>query len=428
MRQKLIQEQTLQLKMNQSLVQAINLLQLTGVEVVEYIKEIAKENPLIEEVNYDYEIADFKNSNANLPAIGEINEAKLSMYDQLKSQLYTLNVPDDLEPVVLFGIDSLNEDGYLDIDLNLWAEKCGTTIEKAEHALTFIQSLEPAGIGARSLKECIRLQMADKYDFIDSLLDDHLDWVAEENIEQISEQFLISPDNAHQIIKEIQACHPKPGQLLAGNVSEYIIPEANIYEDDGHLKIHFYKWHTPDIEIDNSYADLLNGDSEAAEFLHDKYKQVEWLKQAVAFRGSTIERVIRQIAEKQQLYFQHGTFMLQPLTLREIAKELGMHVSTVSRAISNKYVQTRHGVIPLRFFLQTGVGQEDGKQTSSFVIKQLITELVNHEDKQKPLSDEKIKDRLHGEFGITIARRTVMKYREQLGILASSKRKLGRGV
>lgn len=345
------------------------------------------------------------------------------MYEHLKSQLYTLNVPDELESVVTFGVDSLNDDGYLEIDLKLWAEKCKTTLEKTDQALALIQSLEPAGIGARTLQECIRLQMKESYPFLEALLLEHLNWVAEENISAISEQYQLTEDKAIVILDQIKSCHPKPGKLLASPSMEYIIPEANIYEENGKWKISFYKWNSPAIVINESYSDLVVNEKEAADYLKDKYKQVDWLKQAISFRSNTLEKVIRNIVEKQQMYFEHGTFMLQPLTLKEIAAELRLHISTVSRAISNKYVQTKHGVIPLKFFLQSGVRQADGQQTSSFVIRQLIFELVKHENKQKPLSDQMIKNRLQDEFGISIARRTVMKYREQLGIAASTKRK-----
>ncbi|MFB4167898.1 RNA polymerase factor sigma-54 [Virgibacillus sp. JSM 102003] len=421
--QKLKQEQTLQLKMNQSLLQSIHLLQFTGIEIIDYIKEISKENPLIEEVNYDYEITNYKNSNADQPSIGEINQATLSMYEQLKSQLYTLNVPSDLEPVVSYGIDSLDDDGYLDIDLSIWAENCNTTIEKVEQSLALIQSLDPTGIGARTLQECIQLQMDASYSFIGELLQEHLDWVAEENITGISDQYQLTKDKARDMLEDIKSCHPKPGKLLSQTSTEYIIPEANIYEEDGKWKISFYKWNSPAIEINESYANLMASEKDAKEYLKDKLKQVDWLKHAISFRSNTLEKVIRNIVDKQQMYFEHGSFMLQPLTLKDIATDLRLHISTVSRAISNKYVQTKHGVIPLNFFLQSGVKQASGQQTSSFVIKQLIFELLKHEDKQKPLSDQMIKNRLDEEFGISIARRTVMKYREQLGIASSTKRK-----
>ncbi|RYG74433.1 RNA polymerase sigma-54 factor [Lentibacillus lipolyticus] len=423
MKPKIVQEQKLQLKMNQSLIQSIQLLQFTGMEVVEYIQEMAKENPLIEDVSYDYELESFKQAGETQPAIGEINQKEESMYDQLKNQLYTIHVPENLRPAVLFGIDSLNEDGYLELDLETWKEQCAISYEQAEEALGWIQSLEPAGIGARSLKECILLQLADAHTLAEELLEDHLEWLADEDISAIGEHFQISETEASEIVQQIKACHPKPGHLLSVKKTEYIIPEAYIYEDNGKWKIQFYKWHSPVIEISDAYKNFQPDEQEAANYLKEKYQQLNWLKQAVQFRGNTLERVIETIVQKQQLYFAHGAFMLQPLTLKDLAAELDMHISTISRAITNKYVQTKHGVIPLKFFLQSGVKQKNGQQTASFVIKQLIGELIKNEDKQKPLSDQAIKIRLQEEFGITVARRTVVKYREQLGLPASTKRK-----
>lgn len=423
MRPAIVQEQKLQLKMNQSLIQAIHLLQFSGLEIIEYIREISKENPLIEEVNVDYEISSFKQSNPNEVSIGEINQADVTMYEQLKSQLYSINIPDDLRQTVHFGIDSLNEDGYLDIDLATWAEQCNTSVDRVEKALRLIQQLEPAGIGARTLQECIQLQVPDAANLLEELLGDHLDWVAEENISAISDYFHLSKHETEELLKAIQSCHPKPGQLLSAKKTEYIIPEAYIYEKDGNWNISFYKWHSPTIEINESYKNLHVDEKQAADYLKEKFNQVNWLQQAIKFRGNTLERVIEKMVEKQRMYFEHGNFMLEPLTLKDIAADLDMHISTVSRAVTNKYVQTKHGVIPLKFFLQSGIKQKDGQQTASFVIKQLIGELIHNENKQKPLSDQSIKNRLQQEFGITVARRTVMKYREQLGFAASTKRK-----
>lgn len=423
MRPAIVQEQKLQLKMNQSLIQAIQLLQFSGMEIIDYIRELSKENPLIEEVNFDYEISSFKQASPSEASIGEINQAELTMHEQLKSQIYSINVPDCLRKTVLFGIDSLNEDGYLDIDLESWAAQCDKTIDQVEEALRCIQMLDPKGIGARSLQECILLQMPGDDVFLQELLADHLDWVAEENISEISDHFHLSNEAAETLIKQIQSCHPKPGQLLSTKKTEYVIPEAYIYEEEGNWKISFYKWHSPTIEINESYKNLQVDEKQAADFLKEKSNQINWLKQAIQFRGNTLERVIEKIVEHQRMYFEHGPFMLQPLTLKELASELDMHISTVSRAITNKYVQTKQGIIPLKFFLQPGIKQKDGQQTASYVIKQLIAELIKNENKKKPLSDQAIKARLQKEFGITAARRTVMKYRKQLGIPSSTKRR-----
>ncbi|MFC2947219.1 RNA polymerase factor sigma-54 [Virgibacillus sediminis] len=426
MEPRLIQEQRLEWKMNQSLLQSLQILQFSSVELIDYIKEVSKENPLIEEVNFDYDISRYKAGNTDDFSIGEINQAEETMYDQLRNQLYTLNVRKELIPVIEFGIDSLNEDGYLDIDVDIWSEKLEIPRETAEEALGKIQQLDPPGIGARTLGECIVLQLRQKESyqpFVEELLAEHLVWVAEENSKDIAEHYSVSIEEAAGIIEQIKSCHPKPGHLLETRQPDYIIPEASIYKEAGTWKISFFKWNSPDIKVNNGYMEGAELDKEAASYLREKYKQIDWLKQAISYRTNTLEQIIHVIVEKQYMYFEHGAFMLRPLTLREIAEEVGVHISTVSRAINNKYVQTNQGVFPIKFFLQSGIRQSNGKQTSSFAVKKMIQEFVQHEDKAKPLSDESIRRKLEDEFNISVARRTVMKYRKQLKIPSSVKRK-----
>lgn len=428
MKQKLNLNQSLQWKMNQSLVQSINILQFSSGELLEYIKEIAKENPLIEEVDSDMDWVQYRPASPETFSIGEINTAEMSLYDQLKSQLFTISYPESLKPIIEFGIDSLNEDGYLEIDLKEWADKCDTTIENAAYALEKIQSLEPAGIGARNLQECILLQLKQAKNFepfVEELLENHLELIANADLEAISEIGGIAAERAGFIIESIKLCHPKPGKLLEPPEPDYIIPEASIFKENGEWKLSFYRWSTPKITLNPTYQRLNDPMHEATDYLREKQKEIEQLKQAIGYRGNTIELVIRKIMEKQYLFFEHGTYMIQSLTLREIAEELGLHISTISRAISQKYVQTIHGVLPLKFFLQRGVKNENGT-TASFAIKQLMKEMILHEDKQSPLSDEAIKRKLMNEFQIEVARRTVMKYRDQLRIPSSIKRRENR--
>lgn len=426
MRQRLVQEQTLQRKMNQQLLQAIHILQFSSLELIEHIQEISKENPLIEEINYDYDIAQYRSSisNQHTQAIGEINPAEETMYEKLKQQLITLDFPDKLRPMIEYGIDSLDDDGYLTITMDHWAKEFSTTIDKTEHALNLIQTLEPAGIAARSLSECIMLQLRNfpgNEPFIENLLNEHLDWIAGENIEEIAKYYNTSNENVIKIIEQIKSCHPKPGQLLAVKKAEYIIPEASIYKEKGMWKISFYKWNSPVIEINQEYAGITDFEKEAADYLKEKYKQIDQLNQAILYRTNTLELVVGKIVEKQYMFFEHGAFMMQPLTLKEIANELNLNISTISRSINGKYVQTKQGVLPIKFFFQSGIRQQNGKHTASYAVKQLILEMVHYEE--KPLSDEAIKNKLNDEFGIAISRRTVMKYRSQLNIPSSQKRK-----
>ncbi|MGJ9457575.1 RNA polymerase factor sigma-54 [Oceanobacillus sp. CF4.6] len=428
MQQKLVLKQSLQWKMNQSLMQSINILQLTSGELTDYLKEVANENPLIEEIHSDMDWAQYSPANTSVQSIGEINQSELTMYDQLKSQMFMLTMDDDLRKIIEFGIDSLDEDGYLDIEMEEWASSLETTIDITEKALDQIQSLEPTGIGARSLQECILLQLKQLNgykQFIEELLTEHLDLIADSDVELISQLYDISTEEANHIIENIKRCHPKPGRLLTTTEPEYIIPEASIYKEEGEWKISFYKWAAPRITLNPQYKHLKDPTNEAADYLKEKYNEIESLRRAISYRGNTLERVIRTVVEKQVAFFEHGTYMIQPLTLKEIAEELDLHISTISRAMSQKYVQTTQGVLPLKFFLQSGIKKGDGNGTAAFVIKQLIQELITYEDKNKPLSDEAIKKKLKEEFSIEVARRTVMKYRRQLKLPSSIKRRSG---
>ncbi|WP_067727149.1 RNA polymerase factor sigma-54 [Oceanobacillus damuensis] len=428
MKQKLVLKQSLQWKMNQSLMQSINILQLTSNDLIEYLKEVAKENPLIEEVDSDMDWEQFRPVHSNVESIGEFNQSVQTMYEQLKGQLFMLRMDNDLRPIVEFGIDSLNEDGYLDIELEEWGSTCDTTIETVEEALIKIQSLEPAGIGARNLQECILLQLKqfNNYDpFMENLLLEHLELIADADLDSICEIYGISIEEAKSVIDNIRLCNPKPGRQLSTAEPEYIIPEATIYREEGQWKLSFYKWATPKINLNPQYENLKDPANEATDYLKQKYKEIDTLKQAIYYRGNTLERVIRVIMEKQLDFFESGPNGIQPLTLREIAGELNLHTSTVSRAISQKYVQTTQGVLPLKFFLQSGIRKGDGNFTAAFAIKRHINEMIKMEDKKKPLSDEAIKKKLKNEYGIDVARRTVMKYRDQLHIPPSTKRKQG---
>ncbi|WP_017797630.1 RNA polymerase factor sigma-54 [Oceanobacillus kimchii] len=423
MKQRLVLNQSLQWKMNQSLYQSIEILQLTGMELYDYMKQVAEENPLIEEVQpIDKElISQFRKTDYS---IDEMNTAELTLYDQLKSNLYVLDIKDkSLLPVIIFGIDSLNEDGYLDIAMEDWADYCKVELTTVKRALSYIQLLEPAGIGARDLTECIQLQLKQMNidaPYISTLMSEDIALLAEENSYQISLNYEITEEKAQKLIESIKLCHPKPGKLLTPTKTEFIIPEASIYKEDTEWKISFFNWSSPAIQINNQYNNQdLKG--EAASFVKKKQKEVEMLQQALDYRSSTLEKVLRIIVEKQLPFFETGPKMLKPLTLSELSAQLDLHISTISRAIRQKYVQTVHGVIPLKYFLQREV--QKGAGVASIVIKHILKELINLEDKSRPLSDEKIKQLMEERYQIKIARRTIMKYRDELQIPSSVKRK-----
>lgn len=423
-KQHLVQQQTIQRKLNQSLIQSIQMLQFTSVELYEYINEIAEENPLIEEVVYDAGEHQQTYQASDTYSIDAMNSSEKTLYERLKEQLLTIDIPEELLPTVEFGIDSLNENGYLEISLEEWASACNTTYPITEKALHIIQQLEPRGIGARHLGECIYLQLRemDGYrPFIEDLLLHHLDWIADYDWTAIQESYGITQEELDDLIKLIQSCDPKPGKLLDTTEVEYIVPEAKIWKDQDKWKITFYHWSAPKLVIDSSYNQLV--DKEAERFLKSKRDQLRWLEGALKYRTATIELVIREIVERQVDFFEFGLLHLKSMTLSDIADKLELHTSTISRAVNNKYVETPHGIYPLKFFFQSGVSQDDDGKKTTIVLKHMIHRLIEEEDKARPLSDERIRSRLQEKYSVNIARRTVMKYRQELNIPASYKRR-----
>lgn len=423
MKQGLFQQQTIQRKINQTLIQSLQMLQFTSIELYDYINEISKENPLIDEVIYDFDFQPAKYNRADTITFTDMNPSVNSVYDQLREQLITIDLHKELRQVIEYGIGSLDEAGYLDISLEEWAENCGTIVDITKRALAEIQQLEPYGIGARSLGECLLLQvkqMKEYEPYMEELLLEHLDWIADYNYEAMKEAYSLTEAEILQLNKMIQSCNPKPGQLLERAEFEYIYPEANVYKADATWKITFYNWTAP--KIIYSKLHIEQADEETKQFLKAKTEQVEWLKKAISYRAATIELVIKRIVDKQRAFFENGILHLVPMTLSDIAAELNLHISTISRAINNKYIQTPHGVFAIKFFFQTGLKQGKEK-VAAIVIKNLVRDIIEKEDKENPLSDEKMKEKLNRDYGINIARRTVMKYRQQLKIGSSVKRR-----
>ncbi|WP_080873368.1 RNA polymerase factor sigma-54 [Oceanobacillus timonensis] len=423
MQQSLVLQQALTWKMNQSLHQSIEILQLSGIELYDYVQKIAEENPLIEDVQpIDQQV--LTQFHGETDALESMNASKKNMYEQLKESLYMLSIPEErIKQAVLFGIDSLDENGYLDISMEDWAENCQLSIEETKQALSYLQALDPPGIGARSLQECIHLQLKEMgcdYSFLDDLFENHLFLIAEEDIGTLAETYAVTEDEAGRLITNMKLCHPNPGKLLEQEEAAYIIPEAAVFKEDGEWRLSFFNWSSPTIQIRDDMLQM-NMPKDGAAFLKEKKKEVEMLKQAIQYRGKTLEQVLRIIVNKQLSYFEEGIAALKPFTLQEIADALNLHVSTISRTISHKYLQTDAGILRVKYLLQREARKGEG--IARVVVKQYVHQIIAEEDKTSPLSDEKIRKQLEETYQVYVARRTVMKYREELDIPSSSKRK-----
>ena len=446
--------------LSQRMIQSAEILQMTSQELNTYINELALENPVIDivepptaeeqresieqqewlnsfnEENYylyqrqnnddDY---DFKSSwNINTDD-GE------TLQDYLWSQLITENFTDQETEIIKFMLECLDNKGYLEESTETIASYFGTDTEIVEDLLSDLQALDPSGVCARTLEECLKLQL-ERRDILtpvlESIIDNCLEMVAKNQIPAIARKLRLSPTETAGYCQIIKSLNPKPGVSFSSRDQlRYIIPDVTIVKFKDHFDILLNESMYPTIEL-NSYYRQMNQNpesSELKEYLGNKIRQAEWVKQCVTQRGKTLMQVSRAILEHQEEFFTFGPAHLNPLRLADIAQELDIHESTVSRAVSKKYLQCSWGVYPMNFFFSRSVAvqgsgsSENGAQSVTAAdIKRVLREIIEEENKKKPYSDRLLGEKL-AERGISISRRTVAKYREEEGIADASGRK-----
>ena len=446
--------------LSQRMIQSAEILQMTSQELNTYINELALENPVIDivepptaqeqresieqqewlnsfnEENYylyqrqnnddDY---DFKSSwNINTDD-GE------TLQDYLWSQLITENFTDQETEIIKFMLECLDNKGYLEESIETIASYFGTDTELVEDLLSDLQALDPSGVCARSLEECLKLQLERRNmltPVLESIIDNCLEMVAKNQIPAIARKLRLSPTETAGYCQIIKSLNPKPGVSFSSRDQlRYIIPDVTIVKFKDHFDILLNESMYPTIEL-NSYYRQMNQNpesSELKEYLGNKIRQAEWVKQCVTQRGKTLMQVSRAILEHQEEFFTFGPAHLNPLRLADIAQELDIHESTVSRAVSKKYLQCSWGVYPMNFFFSRSVAvqgsgsSENGAQSVTAAdIKRVLREIIEEENKKKPYSDRLLGEKL-AERGISISRRTVAKYREEEGIADASGRK-----
>ena len=445
--------------LSQRMIQSAEILQMTSQELNTYINELALENPVIDivepptaeeqresieqqewlnsfnEENYylyqrqnnddDY---DFKSSwNINTDD-GE------TLQDYLWSQLITENFTDQETEIIKFMLECLDNKGYLEESTETIASYFGTDTEIVEVILSELQAMDPSGVCERTLDECLKLQL-ERRDMLtpvlESIIDNCLEMVAKNQIPAIARKLRLSPTETAGYCQIIKSLNPKPGVSFSSRDQlRYIIPDVTIVKFKDHFDILLNESMYPTIEL-NSYYRQMNQNpesSELKEYLGNKIRQAEWVKQCVTQRGKTLMQVSRAILEHQEEFFTFGPAHLNPLRLADIAQELDIHESTVSRAVSYKYRQCSWGVYPIKFFFSRTVSvqessSESGTQSVTAAdIKRVLREIIEEENKKKPYSDRLLGEKL-AERGISISRRTVAKYREEEGIADASGRK-----
>ena len=455
-------EQIQKLVMTPELKQAIQILQFNSQELDQFIGDQILTNPVIElgstqeneankkqelekkekehkdevdwkEYFHEYDDISYKQINYHKDkeeiSFEQFVSAEITLTEHLLFQLQFAILNNKYKPVGRFIIESLDANGYLTTNSEEIASFFNLSIDNVENILSIIQTFDPTGIGARNLKECLLIQIRQK-GIQDSKMKDvisfHLEDVAENRLSNISKNLNISIKEVQEITDFIKTLEPKPGRTFgSGEEIKYITPDVMVEKVDEEYTVQVNDTSAPRLSISPYYRRMLldeDKDSNTSKFLTDKLNSAMWLIRSIEQRRQTIYNVVKAIVKYQIDFFEHGRKYLKPLTLKLIADEVGIHESTVSRAVNGKYMQSPRGIFPIKFFFTSGVSNEYGEGIASESIKSMIKDVVDNENSRKPLSDQALSEYLQNK-GIQISRRTVAKYRDEMSILASSKRK-----
>jgi RNA polymerase sigma-54 factor len=424
----LIQEQTLKLKMTQELQQAITLLQYSSADLLSYVQELSMENPLIE-VRETYS-SPYRQSRAKSDKQSFIEntlEDRTNLRDHLCNQLIDYSLRKIDRACLDLLINALDSNGYLKDELGELANVLHVSEEFLESKLHLLQCLEPAGIGARSLQECILLQLRrlpKRNHQAEEIISDHFHQFAEKSWKDLSKKANIPIYELQEIHDLIKTLEPRPGLKYERNESTYVTPDIIVRRSNNELQIIYNDELMPQLLFNQPIGSTVPNslDTETKDYYSKKLTQGRWLQRALEQRKETMINVMKVITEKQQDYFIYGKNLLKPLTLKDVAETLDIHESTVSRTVKDKFVQTPHGLVSMKSFFSNKLDEEKG-EISTASVKLKLKEIIDQEDKKKPLSDQKIANSLKANCGISISRRTVTKYREQLNIPTSGIRK-----
>ncbi|NLK43395.1 MAG: RNA polymerase factor sigma-54 [Tissierellia bacterium] len=445
-------EQTQKLVMTPELRLAIELLQFNTLELKEYIAKELEENPILEITSTieEYEdIEKYTNNEVDWKEyfehyddysykheidrnIEEYNFESFISYEPtlrefLLNQLNLIPLENRQHKIGVNIIESIDNNGYLIGSIEEIAKSTNSSIEEVEIILNIIQNFEPLGVGARDLKECLLIQIRDRKDLnksIKAIIENYLEDLACNRIQKIAKALNIEICEVQEACDFIRQLEPKPGRAFGNNLDlGYVTPDAEIKLVDGELEVILNDVTGPRLGINNYYRSLLRSgnDKDTMEFLNQKFNSAMWIIRSIEQRRNTIKKVIESIIKFQREFFLEGEKSLRPLTLKDIANDIDMHESTISRATNGKYVQTPRGLFELKYFFSSGVESHDGG-ISSVSIKTIMKEIIDKENPKKPYSDNKLSEIL-GQRGIKISRRTVAKYRDELNIPPSNIRK-----
>ncbi len=475
---RLVQRMSQRVVMTPLLQQAIHLLQLSTLELKEVVEQELRDNPLLEEVQAENEpvaevpgpeTADLQPPPSESPQAKEQStvdgersddlpfDLTQAMFDQPEERTpVSTEERDDLpfenlgrtetsltdhlmeqlrmvtdEPVLLaLGesiIGNLDEDGYLRAEPAEIAEQLGRPVDEVDKALLLIQSFDPSGVAARSIQECLLLQLradSEPDPISVEIVEKHMDDLERRRYPEIARALKQPLDRIMESVEEIQGLEPKPGRRFVVADSRYIAPDVTLQKIGDDYVVVLNDEGLPRLRVNALYRSLLRGSAgEDKQFVEQKLRSALWLIKSVEQRQRTIRKVATSLVKFQREFFDRGLAHLRPLALRDVGEDIGMHESTISRVTTNKYIQTPQGLYELKWFFHSGIASTNGDVVSSVSVKKTIQDLVTGEDAAKPYSDQDIAKTLHAQ-GLTIARRTVAKYREELGISPSHQRRM----
>jgi RNA polymerase sigma-54 factor len=457
--------------MTQRLQQALKLLQMPTLELQQALKQELERNPLLEEVDEVDEVEEMeevkketgqedaepvetvepdKNQEVDWnelwpdqfegPSAPRTDDPDAEFYervpvtreslgDHLIEQLRLLSLDEDDLVLGEYLIGSIDENGYLQTTVEEVAETFGVPPDKIEDILASIQKFEPAGVGARNLQECLWIQLVQRTQegtLAARIVQEQFDNLLARRFGEIGRNLKCTVEEVQAAGDLISTLDPRPGQEIAAEETKYVTPDLIVERVGEDFVVSLNDRNVPRLRISAAYQQMLRnktaGQDETRKFISDKLNSAKWLIQTIEQRRKTMIKVMRRIVEEQKEFFEKGVEGLRPLTLQQIANQIGMHESTVSRVTTNKYVQTPRGVFELKYFFSSGLATEEGDDVSAKVAKDKILTLINNEDKREPLSDQRVAEILH-EQGLRIARRTVAKYREALRLLPARARR-----
>ena len=451
-----------QLVMTPQLQQAIKLLQMSRMELQQTINNELLENPVLEEViesadpniisesdlnkGADGNLQDYMDSydaNSSTPPsirsfknvddhfnIENLATRTENLYDHLVWQLKMTGMSKKEEEFGEKIIQNINDDGYLQLDFNDLVKDSGFSYEEAEEVLLKIQEFDPVGVGARDIKECLLQQVRQlhlKDGKLASLIKSYLPDLEKRNYPALARKLDVSIDRVYELAKIVLSLEPKPGRSFSQNEAQYIVPDIYVLKIGNEYVVTLNDDGMPRLRISNYYKNIIHDKTmyikkDDKDYINDKLRAAVALIRSIQHRQKTIYKITEAIVKKQTEFLEHGVSKLRPMILREIAQDVNMHESTVSRVTTNKYVFTPQGIFELKFFFNNPVSSTAGDDVASESVREKIRQMITDENTKSPLSDQQIADELK-KYNIDIARRTVAKYREMLGILPSSKRK-----